>query len=396
MPSAPQARVEVGVHRSIVEIAQADWDACFPGDPEGWASYRAIEAGGLAGFSPVYFAAREAGRIVAVVPAFITAYRLDTTIQGRLRTILRPLLRLARGLLTHRLACLGSPHADRCHLGFAPAVPKSRHAALTRHLLDALETFAGAEGIGLVAAKDIADTDLDHGVGTAFLAAGFARQPGLPNAVLSLPAAGTEAYLASLSATMRREVRRKLKSRALVRIETRCGPAALDLVAQIMQLYEEQRARSKVDFDLFETLSPAYFRALFEGPGSTAVVFAYFQGTELVAFNLCLVTGRAFIDKYIGFSARHARRLNLYVLSWMHNLGYCMAHSIPILQSGQTAYAMKLRLGSSLLRNWLYFRHRNRILDRLLRLAGPLLAADRHDPDLAGARRDKRDKSNKP
>ena len=86
-----------------------------------------------------------------------------------------------------------------------------------------------------------------------------------------------------------------------------------------------------------------------------------------------------FIDKFIGFSLPLARTLNLYVLSWMTNVRYCLARGIPVLQTGQTAYAMKLRMGSELRDNWIYFRHRNPILNAILRLAGPLLAADRHD-----------------
>ncbi len=380
--NAPGPPVAVEAHRSIEEIPQADWDACFPGDPEGWAYYRAIEASRLPGFAWVYFAAWEAGRAICVVPGFITRYRLDTTIQGRLRTALAPLLKLFGGLLTLRLACLGSPHADRCHLGFAPGLPAARRAPLAASLLAGLDAFAAAEGIGLVAAKDMADADLGDGLAAAFAEAGFARQPSLPNATLALPPGGEEGYLASLSPGARREVRRKLKSQPLVHVDVRRGQQALELVPQIMQLYENQRCDSAVDFDQFEALTPDYFRAVLVDPESAAVVFAYVHDAQLVAFNLCLHTGRVFIDKFIGFSAPLSRTLNLYVLSWMNNVRYCLERSIPVLQTGQTAYAMKLRLGSELRPNWLYFRHRNRLLNCVLRLASPLLAADRYDPDL--------------
>lgn len=374
--------ISVAVHRTIREIPPADWDACFPGDPESWAYYVAVEEAGLAAFSWAYLAAREGERVVAVVPAFMTDYSLDTTVQGAARTALKPLLRVFRKVLTLRLLCLGSPHADQCHLGFSPGLPAERRCEVTGRLLETLEAFAATQGIGLLAAKDLPDDVLAPGVGEAFAAASFTRQPGLPNARLTL-SGGEDAYLASLSPAARRDVRRKLKGSSLVRVEERRGQAALELVPQIVALYEAQRNRSGVDFDQFETLTPAYFRGVLERLGDTAVVFVYLHNEKPVAFNLCYHTERTFIDKFIGFSLPLARTLNIYVLSWMTNVRYCVARRIPTLQTGQTGYAMKLHMGSELRRNWIYFRHRNPVLNFVLRMAGPLLAADRHDQELA-------------
>ena len=376
------ATLEGRVYRTIRDIPQAAWDACFPGDPESWAYYVAIEESGFAAFSWAYLVAREGDSLVGVVPAFITDYNLDTTIQGALRAALQPVLRRLKKMLTLRLICLGSPHADKCHIGFSPCVPAGRRHEIAGHLLRTFNAFAAAQKIGLLAAKDLADRDLACGVGEAFVAAGFTRQPGLPNAMLGIPA-DEDAYFARLSPAARREVHRKLKRGAAVRVEVRRGTQGLGLVAQMFALYDAQRAGSAVDFEQFEALTPAYFREVLERLGESAVVFAYLHEGRLVAFNLCYHTGRLFIDKFIGFSQPLARSLNLYVLSWMNNVRYCIAHRIPELQTGQTGYAMKLRMGSELRDGWIYFRHRTALLDRLLRLAGPLLAADRHDDDLA-------------
>lgn len=374
------------VVRSIADIPDEAWDACFPGDPENWAYYRAIEEAGLPAFSWAYFVVREAGRIVCVAPAFLTDYRLDTTLQGKVKTLLAPVLALFGNALVLRLLCLGSPQADRCHIGFAPDLGPGQRSSAATQLLAAFAGFAGQERIGLLAAKDVSDAALGEGWGEALAAAGFARQRSLPIATLALPG-DEEAYLASLSPGTRREVRRKLKAAGAVRIEKLAGAQALGCVPQIAALYDGQRQRSGVDYDQFEVLTPAYFRAVLERLGDRAVVFLYFHETRLVAFNLCLVSPRLFIDKFIGLAQPEARALNLYVLSWMQNVRHCVANRIPVLQTGQTGYAMKLRMGSTLANNWLYFRHRRRLPDFFLRLAGPLLAADRHDETLAGSLR---------
>lgn len=371
--------MEFIVHASIHDIAPADWDVCFAGDPESWAYYRAVESAGLSGFACSVFQVRDAGRPVLVAPAFTTEYRLDTTVQGGMKRWLAPFSRL----LTLRLFCLGSPAADKCHLGFAPGLSSQARAQALDTLLAGFDSLAARHRIGLLAVKDLAAEDATDEVSGAFVRAGFTCQASLPTAVLPLPFADEESYLASLSKATRKDVRRKLKAEAALHIEVRSGPEALEQVDEMMALYEEQRARSCVDFEQFEQLTPAYFREVLVGLGDAAPVFLYWVGEELIGFNLCLTGGGKFIDKFIGFREPLARQFDLYVVSWMTNLRYCLKHTIPLMQTGQTAYAMKRRLGSELRSNSVLFRHRSRLLNGVLKLAGPLLAADRWDKDIA-------------
>jgi hypothetical protein len=373
----PVPALSVELHRSVAEIGRADWDACFPDEPEGWAYYKALENSGLEAFSWLYLAVRENGRLLAAAPAFVLDYHLDTTIQGTWRAALQPL----QSLLTLRLLCLGSPVADTCHIGFAPDLPNARRNQCLGCMIDSAEGWAAAQGIGLLGAKDVSGTNMESGLGAVFAAAGYACQPGLPNAVLALPAGGEDGYLKSLSRGTRREVRRKLRNAERIEVELRCGREALEFVPQIARLYEGQRARSRGDFGPFETLGEQYFRRVLEEQ-ERSLVFLYWHAGRLAAFNLCYHSERLFIDKFIGLQWPLERSLDLYVLSWMNNVRYCLAHGISRMQTGQTAYEMKRHLGSGLEPSWLLFRHRNPLLNAMLRLAGPLLSAERSDPDL--------------
>ncbi|MEJ1934551.1 hypothetical protein WDZ92_30505, partial [Nostoc sp. NIES-2111] len=73
-------------------------------------------------------------------------------------------------------------------------------------------------------------------------------------------------------------------------------------------------------------------------------------------------------------------------LSWMTNLRLCLGRGARHLQTGQTAYAPKLRLGSRLEPADVWFRHRNPVLNLLMRAFAPLMAFDRNDPDLKALR----------
>ncbi len=370
------------MHRSINAIPRAEWDKCFPGEAEGWAYHRAVEGAGLPGFEFRYLVVEESGTALAVAPAFMTEYNLGTTVQGASRSALERVAQVIGRLLTLRLLCIGSPLTDKCALGLTPALGVHRRQEVVALMLTALDRLARETGIGLLAAKDVAVDGLPSGVGEAFAQAGFSRLPSLPNAALYLPFEGEEDYLKSLSRSARRDVKRKLRTAGEVGIQVLRGREALGHVDELARLYDLQRSASSVDFDQFEALTPAYFRNVLSEEAMNPIVFLYSHGGRIVAFNLCYHSSQVFVDKFIGFDQGIAKDVDLYVLSWMTNVRYCLSHGIAALQTGQTGYAMKRRLGSALEPGWIFFRHRNPAVNLVLRLAGPLLAPARYDKSL--------------
>jgi hypothetical protein len=365
------------VYRSIEAIPAADWDRCFPGDPEGWDFYRAVEDAGPPGFEWRYIALLEDGQPVAVAPVFLTRYRLDTTVQGPLRRITEALARALPRLMTLNLAALGSPVAEQCHLGFAPEVADERKPAMLDHLLDAFEDLATAENCGLTAIKDAGEADMPSW--RSFAARrGYQAMPGLPTGVLKVPPGGLDAYLATLSRATRKDLRRKLRARESLRVERR--HAIDDIVAEVGALYEETVAHSAMQF---EHLPSDYFAAVLRRLAPAASMVLYWANERLVAFNLMIETPTRLVDKYIGMHYPAVRRYNLYYLSWLENVAYCAERGIGTYQSGQAFYGPKLRLGCRLSPNWLMFRHRRPALNAIFRLVAKLVRLDRFDPAIA-------------
>jgi hypothetical protein len=371
-----RARVLPGVGA----VSREAWTALFPGDAEGWDYYVACEASPPPAFAFSAIAVFAHDRIVAAAPIFRLNYRLDTPLQGSWRPLGEWLNRRVPRLVNLPVIGLGSPLADRCHLGFAADLSMDDRAAAMRTLLAGLDAHAASENVPILAVKDLADRDLP-GADAALQDARFTRVASLPVAVLDLPFASEEAYLASLSAATRKDIRRKLKSAAGVRVEMRTGIEGLE--TQIVALYDATRLQSGFDYGDFEKLSPDYFRAVMKNLGERAVLMLYWVGEELIAFNLLFVEPDRIIDKFIGMRYPQARDHNLYVLSWMTNVRFCLERGIARMQTGQTAYASKVRFGSRLDKSWVYFKHRGRIANTLFRTFGPLIAFDKMDPDLA-------------
>lgn len=354
------------------------WDACFPGEPEGWSYYRACEAGALPAMGLGAAAVFDAEGLLAAVPTFRVSYRLDTPFQGRLR-------RLTEGLpLALRVLVAGSPYAERCHLALRPGLaPEQRDAALAA-LAAELETAAGDGGCLLAAWKDVGPSDAAL-LRPLLLARGHAEVTSLPLAVLDLDGVADEdAYLARLSKGTRRDIRRKLRSRARFRIEHRTDIA--DVADRVAGLYESTKTASEVRYGEMEELPRGYFPAVAAALGDRARVVLYWIGEELAGFNLLLLGPDRVTDKFLGMAYPLGPENDLYAVSWMENLRLALSTGCRYLQSGQTAYGEKLRLGSGLIPSALFARPRFAPLRPMLRAAAPLLAFDRHDPVLRAQR----------
>jgi predicted N-acyltransferase/multidrug transporter EmrE-like cation transporter len=362
--------LESRVVETLAAVDRQAWDALFPHEVERYDYLAAVEAAGLEGFGFRYVLVEKDGRLVAAAPAFITRYALETTVDGAARSFLRGLGKIAPGLVALRLACLGSPCTETAQLGLAPEMRTGpERDALVRTLMSALEEAARRDRCGLVAVKDIPVPQADAW-DAALERLGYHGVTGLPLADLAIDFPDIDAYVARLSPATRKDMRRKLRASASVRTEVRRDLTGLE--DQVMALYAETHARGDLQF---ETLTPAYFTGVLARMGKRAACVLYVVDDRLLAANLVLIDQGILLDKFFCM-AEAGRAHNLYFLSWFTNIGLCLDLGLTRYQSGQAAYANKLRLGSRLTPVTMRFRHRNRLVDAVLRLASPLLAPD--------------------
>jgi hypothetical protein len=358
---------------------KAFWEHCLPGDPEAYAYHAACEAAGRGAFALSAAVVRNETRTLAAVPLFRVVYRVDTALQGAARKISDRIGKTFPKFGQLPMIGLGSPYADACALALDPGLSPEQARAVTGALLAGIIAHAKETASPLVAIKDI-PAAREPGLSEEFRAARFARMNSLPIAALDLPYTDVDGYLASLSASTRKDIRRKLKSAANVQIERRVGIE--DIKGEIRALYEETRGESALDYGDFETLPEFYFEAIAQALGPRAVFILYRIDGKLAAFNLLLVGQTRVIDKFLGMRKGVAQAHNLYAISWIENVKFCLENKIATLQSGQTAYTLKLRLGSRLEDSGIWFRHQGRFANMVLRAGAPWVAFDKLDPDL--------------
>jgi uncharacterized protein len=379
LPGAPSAsstrsgeppQLDFRFVRSVLEIGRARWTACFPGFLEDYDYHSAIEKAGIAGMSLGWLVANSGEEIACLVPVFQTEYDLTTTTQGLPRRLLSGVKKFIPGKLAVKLFSLGSPVTEFCPVGFSPDFAAADRARVFEGLLRFAAEFSLRQGCHLFAIKDLTEDDRSH-LGRALERACLHALGSLPTAYLPIGFSSIEGYLSGLSAATRKDMRRKLRSRHAIRTERRRDLTGV--IDAVMAMYRETRARGELQF---EELSERYFVEVLRAMDGRAECIVYFLEDIPIAANLLLLDGTRMIDKFFCMRGDLARPYNLYFLSWFVNLELCLDRGLKIYESGQAGYETKLRLGCALRRNWIYFRHRNRVIDRLLAWVSPMFALD--------------------
>jgi len=361
---------EFRVLDTLHDIDKQQWDTCFPEEVENYDYLLAIEESAIAGFSFRYLTAWRDRILQSAAPLFLNDYSLDTTLQGVGKTLTTRITHAFPKLLTLRLACIGSPCTERGLIGFHPELDEQEQQLLFAEMLVSFETYAASQACRLLGVKDMPES-FQQRFSEQLQRAKFTTVPGMPTASLDIDFASMDEYLSRLSPGTRKDMRRKLRSFHHLRVEYRTNID--DVLPEVITLYLDTRNRSEWQF---EELTPGYFQGVLARMAERSFCMLYYAGDRLLAANLLIHGKDTLIDKFFCMNREHGRAYNLYFLSWLNNIRSCLEHGFTRYQTGQASYENKLRLGSGLARNTMYFKHRNIFAHGLLRCAASLLGAD--------------------
>ncbi|MCB1520100.1 MAG: GNAT family N-acetyltransferase [Hyphomicrobiaceae bacterium] len=374
-------RYRVAHHRSVADISRDDWNALFTGHAENWDYFTAVERSRSEHFTYSAIAVYSGDRLIAAAPLFRLDYRLDMTLPESLRPIADTIARWAPRLLKMPVLGMGSPMTEECPIGIDGTLDDAGRQLAVKLLIDAMHAEAKAQGIKVLALKDVTDGDMKRYDAT-IQASGFARMASLPVATLPLPFDTIEGYLNTMTSRQRSDMRRKFKSAKGMDFEWRDDIS--DVHDEILALYRATRNNRKASYEAFDEVPEDYFRQVMAQSGGKARVLLCRIDGVLASFNLSLVEKDKVIGKFIGMDYSLARQNNLYFVNWMKMIEFCIENGIGELQTGQTTYAVKARMGCKLRRSWIYFKHSGLVLGALFRMIGPRISFEAADPELAG------------
>jgi predicted N-acyltransferase len=316
------------------------------------------------------------------VPGFVMNFNLLTTLDHSVHKILDripfiPLL--SRHFLSPRTLFMGTtvseylPYHEKldCHLLVKEVLSEARRRQTkviifkdipsASPLLNPEVTLAGSRLIKTAASQ------------------GFVKVAGQALAYLPIRFNSIDDYLASLSRSRRKNLRRKLRKRQELTIdEIPTGDACFrdqNIIDEYYDLYCRVYDQSEIHFD---KLSCEFFAAVFRRAEENGIVFCYRQNGLLIGWNLCFVYNNNLIDKYIGLRYPEAHDFNLYFVSWVYNVDYAIRQRLDNYVAGWTDPQVKASLGAkfTLTQHAVYFE--NRLLRLLLQKFQHFFEADRN------------------
>lgn len=356
---------EVIIKSSIEDFNKTDWNNCFKNTIEDYDYLLATEKANIKGFNFFYIAIIEEEKILAATSAFTTHYSLDSTVRGILKKILLGIKKIFPNFLSLNLACIGSVETEINYLGFYPGITDEHKKNFLRQILDAFEEFSKNKGIRLLGIKDVPKNE-NYLWQDVMRSLNFTVMNGLPTAINEIKFKNFDDYLSTLSYNNRKNLRRKLKKNVI----TINAAKNLEDLNNIMDFYYETKNRSDLQFG---ELTEDFFKGILKYMNNKAIFSIYSAEGNIIGFNLSLYNQNTLIDKFLCTKDDVGRKYNLYFISWIEQIKYCINHNIKIYQTGQAAYETKLSLGSKLLPNYIYFKHQTSWIYKILKLIRPIL-----------------------
>ena len=293
---------------------------------------------------------------ILLLPLFESRFDLSTFAEGWIKRSLRAAGRLVPSMFSPRILGVGLLVGEWSEIGIDPQIDAGTLETAWKMALGALQALAAELNSDITAFYNFNH----HGKLPGEVFSSFNRVPCLPCARLPITFRSLEEYVSGLSRNTRKDLRRKMRVSHEVRvIRSRDISPLLD---RIYKLYRQTVERCPMALGVHNRLFLEEVCARVPGAEYTL----YFVREELVAFNLLVVKKEAMVDKYFCMNYELGRKYNLYFLSWLENIRYCVEQGIPLYHAGQGAEKTKARLGAMSIPSLILFKHRRPAIDRFL------------------------------
>jgi hypothetical protein len=311
---------------SIIELDTPP-DDFLPNEPEGAAFHKAFLASGLTDFTCRYLAIFRHGTRIAVIPYFLSTFKLtDLMTDG--------LPKKAFAWIKLNYACVGHPSTD----------------------FGAIDGEISAEILALVNATltKIAPLLVYKGFVEQLPLEEFTCARGWPVPVLTVKGD----YYSGLDGHRRNDFKHKLEKAKSLRFEEHSGlPDHLlpDVYRLYMNTFEHAPSR-------FEQLTEAYFR----NTASISDYLLFFEANELIGFAQLIGKNQKACFTYVGMDYQRSRQYGLYYVICLRCIEFCVRNGYQQLELGVTSYHFKQLLGGQRIETRLYYRHNNALINWLL------------------------------
>lgn len=358
MASKTRDSLSLEIHSRLDVVSQEEWQHLFPGFPDSLALVQHIQECGMDKFSFHSILVRDGERPILLLPLFETRYEVHSGYHGVGRQLLDRVAQLLPNVFYPKIMGVGFVEGEWGQIGFDSTTAMAVLEDAWTLALNALDAMAVAHQANLMTFLDF-NTQSGAIIPLQTIRQ-YAQIASNPCGILPIQHKSLEEYLESLSKATRKDLRRKMKKADAIEIRRTTQPG--EHLERIYQFYRETVARADASFGVQRR---EYFRDVCEKvPGAEYTL--YLTQGKLVGFNLLIRSEAKLVDKYFGMEATQGRELNLYFLSWLENIRYCIEQRIPEYHAGPAAEGLKSRLAAQFTPSMILFRHRNPLAQKVL------------------------------
>ena len=365
-------------HQSVQDIPETLWQECFAAPYEGKWWYAALERAGLdRQFEFIYGLVSYNDKAVAIAPAFLMDVPIALVIPSALLPIFNLIGKIFPALLYQRTFFIGSPCSDEGRVGL---VHGANAADVFASINKSMQIKADELGASMRVWKDFAqeqqaalvpllkNDDLFHLVS-------------FPGTSLHLDGKNKNDYIASLKASRRNKIKKKMKqaSDAPVYVEILSQPSAA-VMEEIFRLFWQTYEKGNTKF---EQLNRSFFDEISQYENSHYVILRKNESKEMLSFMLCFKLGDHVVNKFIGIDYSQPKEWFLYFKLWDAAVEWAYSVGATSIQSGQTGYSPKIELGNDMVALSNYCRHKNPMVNFIYKAVSKTINWDTLDPDLA-------------
>jgi len=328
---------------SIQDIPQEQWNLVWPYPPESYNFYLSQEKADLEGFQFSYLVIYCKERIILIAPLFKAAFNLGFALEGVAQHLILSIQKFwPRFLMIQTLFC-GSPVTIKGVIGIDPGYVDNPEllAVFDRAICD----FAKKSRARMIEFKDFMDTDLQ--LLSPLRSMGYFMVDSYPTAFLEIDFSSMDEYFSRLSYQTRKDLRRKIKkTNALGGLDIKVVNNIDDCIDEVHQLYQNIYNKNALHF---EHLTKDFFNNFCRYMPEETRFFLYRVNNKLIGFNFCLIQKDALVDKYLGFDYTVSQQYELYYISFLKNVQWCLDNGKKNYLLSQGGYSTKSRLGAKLI-----------------------------------------------
>jgi Acetyltransferase (GNAT) domain len=374
------AEIQLSRGRALVfeharDVPMEFWARGFSDTPKDFQYYELIEQTMVLAFDYRYLAVfDQTNRPVALQPLVLTTQDLAAAASAAIVRFVAKLRTVWPRFWQSRMALAG------CLVGEGETGAIESLEIAIPLVAEALEKYARAQGISLVAFKDF-PTKMRRAF-SCLSRSGYARVAGFPPLALELNFTSFDEYMAmQLSRSTRKNLRRKFRAAA-----DASPPLALEvwmdaeqIIDEIYPLYLAVAQTSAIHFELF---TREYFLEAGRCAPGKFRYFVWRQGARAVAFSFCTIWNGTLYDNDIGLDYTVAYELNLYYVTFRDLLNWALANGLQRYASAPFSYDPKLRLRLKPQPVDVYVKHISPWLNPLIKVFAVLFEPTRTDPVL--------------